>query len=264
MFSISYAVFVATVIGSMYTEMKIQNASSLSNTVQVCSEAWELTISSSLTVKRSGSLKFGIHYFVFYCKLIWKQKLGTWRCLQKFSHQACTCSEFIMSLAWIWCVVLFLFKMGSVGLELSKAFKYVCKPIFLQWSIWGKQMLWRMVDWLVETQDWKRKPFVLNTVLCHQKAEFYKFSNNFTKLHFKSRQLLSCLPGLKHPLRGMKLSSPLTICANSFVLHILLSIQMFLTEWGNQIVKSVNTSPSFCNYEHKGIRRKAFRRSSWN
>lgn len=51
MFSVSYAVFVATVIGSMYTVMKIQNASSLSNTVQVCSEARELTISSSLTVK---------------------------------------------------------------------------------------------------------------------------------------------------------------------------------------------------------------------
>lgn len=149
MFSISYSVFVATVIGSMYTAMKIQNASSLSNTVQVCSEARELTISSSLTVKDLDLENLG---FTTLCStiIIWKQKLDTWRYLQKFSHQACTCSEFIMPLAWIWCVVLFFFKMGSVGLELSKAFKYVCKPIFLQWSIWGQAdavVLGRLTGW---------------------------------------------------------------------------------------------------------------------
>lgn len=152
-----------------------------------------------------------------------------------------------MPLAWIWCVVLFLFKMGSVGLEFSKAFKYV-SPSLSSEVFEGKQMLWCLVDWLVGTQDWKRKPFVLNIVLPHQTAVFYKFSNKFTKLHFKSRQLVSCLPGLKHPLRGMKLSSPLTIRATSFVLHMLLLVQTFLTEWGNQTVTSMNTSPSFCNY----------------
>lgn len=52
-----------------------------------------------------------------------------WGCLQNFSCQTEVCSEF---------TVLLMDLMGSVGLEFSKAVKYILQPIPLQWSIWGQ------------------------------------------------------------------------------------------------------------------------------